>query len=108
MEELLNETISVDLAWKLEEKGMKVDVVDDSVEEWPYCYDYHCETPFDHVFDWLKKKGVNIRIEKDRNAKAESSYDFFVEKDGMEPIHVDLQDWYEAATKAIEMALELI
>lgn len=58
---MYSDCIDNSLAAELQQKGMKVEWVDDSVEEHPYPPEYHCETTFAEVLDWLRtEKGILV------------------------------------------------
>lgn len=102
------ETISADLAEKLKEKGMPVEIVDDSVEEWPNCKECHCETLYAEVFDWMLGKHEAYVDVFPLRTDDEWRYCGCVQGWGIDTTLGWRGTWHEAANAAIEKALTLI
>lgn len=102
------ETISADLAEKLKEKGMPYIEIDcetyDSGTEYQRDERW-CNNTYAEVFDWLMEREIYITIELSQiiadlhiaSIHKKCRYD-----------SAEQGTWHEAATKAIEKALELI
>lgn len=94
------ESIPVDLAKKLYKAGMPIETSAD--DEW-WC------PPYAEVFDWLMEKGISIELAIWYNPFRDV-YDFNVDSrvNGLHAPHERYPSWTEAATAAIEKALEIL
>lgn len=100
------EFIPVTLAAELARKGMKIDIVDDTVEEWKTCPDYHCETTYAEVLDWLmSEKGLVLHIWAGGDEHTKSNMVNL--RRGVKNA-VGEGNFHEAANAAITKALEVI
>ena len=105
------DTISKDLAEKLKEKGMPVEIVCDNTVEHSYPPEYHCETMFCEIFDWLETKGIGIGIKHHWSGIVYQGYDWQVcqfDKSITPYFDTAYGTWHEVAEAAIEKALTLI
>lgn len=112
------ETISVPLAEKLKEKGMPVEIVCDNTVEHSFPPEYHCETMFCEILDWLmSEKEIEISfVHHFRTVTIagtmETSHEYYHANISM--LNGGLicyemgNTWHEAAEAAIEKALTLI
>ena len=98
-------TIPLPLAEKLKEKGMPVEIVCDNTVEHSFPPEYHCETIFAEVFDWLTTRGIYISI---CHRETSVGIEWYPMVNGKCPRVIDGKEWQHSAEAAIEKALTLI